>query len=526
MTFTARTTLPLLALALLLLAQSWVNGLWIVTDQGLGEGVCCSFTAPVFDILRADGTDQLGMPWSTYRRSMGLLVWPALAARKVVGANPDFLLWLNFAVVLVTSILLYDVGTRISNRWGGFIAAAVFPMVPAVAFMARRWDAMVHQHMLLAAGAAAALRSEGFRNPVWTIAFGLVAAIGSILSARETDNLLFMAAIGAMAVGVGLQGIAGSDHKVRSAIGTVLLAAAMAAFMIHYAFPLVDFAYFQDEMGNSEYVEGARRLSVEAITAYPLRLYSDDFTPWLIVPLLLAMVPFIRRCGGRTMMVCWLLLPLAALSLVGKKNFYYAAPIYPAMVLMLGAGLASFRPKAIGIALSVGTVVIAWAQFSSRSLPASTFPTQLSTVSWTGATGPQKHLFQGIVPLHLGPKGPTDHNAAISVLQERIESDSCDCPNHTLFVGQGDASDLHLSLVVRDPCMALSTWPQLDHPDSVGWVVLESPGCTASIPPSLQRFNFTMVEARGGGERCVELYRRETSSGQHRFCGHKGSPPE
>ena len=96
-------------------------------------------------------------------------------------------------------------------------------------------------------------------------------------------------------------------------------------------------------------------------------------------------------------------------------------------------------------------------------------------------------------------------------------------PNHTVFVGQGDASDLHLSLAVTDPCMAVSTWPQLDHPDSVGWVVVESPGCTRSIPPSLRRFDFSMVEARGGGERCVQLYQRGTR-GQHRFCGHKGSP--
>jgi len=525
MTFSVRTLLPFIALALLLGAQAWVNALWIDTDQGLGEGVCCSFTAPVFDILRADGTDQLGYPWSTYRQSMGLLVWPALAARKVVGANPDFLLWLNLVVVMLTSILLYDVGTRISNRWGGVVAASVYPMVPAVAFMARRWDAMVHQHLLLVAGAAAALRSEGFSRLGWTTAFGVVAAVGSVLSARETDNLLFMAAIGSIAVGVGLSGLQGRSTRWRSLLGTTALAGAMALFMQNYAFPLVDFAYFQDEMGNREYVEGARRLSLEAITAYPLRLYSDDFTPWLIAPFLVAILPFVRRCSGRTMTVLWIVLPLAALSMVGKKNYYYAAPIYPAIVIVLAGGLTSFRPRPLAVALSLATVATAWAQFSSRSLPSSTFPTALQSVDWTGAAGPQKHLFQGIVPLHLGPRGPTAHSTAISIMRERVKSDSCACPNHTVFAGQGDASDLHLSLAVSDPCMAVSTWPQLDHPDSVGWVVVESPGCSASIPPMLKRYDFSLVEARGGGERCVQLYQRGTS-GQHRFCGHKGSPPE
>ena len=519
-----RTLLPLLVLTAVLAAQSWVNAIWIVTDQGLGEGVCCSFTAPVFDILKADGTDQLGMPWSTYRQSMGLLVWPALAARKVVGANPDFLLWLNFVTVLLTSVFLYDVGNRTSNRWGGAISAAIFPMIPAVAFMARRWDAMVHQHLLLAAAASAAIRSEGFTRGPAVIAFGAVAAVGSVLSARETDNLLFMAAVGAIAVGTALQGLA-ADRKLRALLGTVVLAAAMAVFMVEYAFPLVDFAYFQDEMGNREYVEGAQRLSMEAITAYPLRMYSDDFTPWLIFPFLLAIVPFVRRCNGRLLMICWLLLPLAALGLVGKKNFYYAAPVYPAIALITGAGLVSLKPRFIAAVTSVATVLVAWAQFSSRSLPTSTFPQQLSAVDWTGAAGPQKHLFQGIVPLHLGPRGPTDHRAAIEVLAKRVQTDSCACPNHTLFVGQGDASDVHLSLAVTDPCMAMSTWPQLDHPDSVGWVVVESAGCKETLPPTLKRFDFSLVEAKGGGERCVALYQRG-ETGSHRFCGHKGSPPD
>jgi len=519
-----RTIIVPLALILLIAAQLWVGAVWIDADGGLGEGVCCSFTAPVFEILRADGSDQLGWPWSTYRRSMGLLVWPALMARKVVGANPDFLLWLNLGVVLLTQLLLFDLGRRLSGRFAGLMAAGIFPMIPAVTFMARRWDAMVHQHLLLVAAAWFGWRSLGFSRPGATAGFAIMAALGSILSARETDNLLFMAAVGAIAVGVTIQGLT-SDRRVRSALGAIGLAALMAAFMIHYAFPLVDFAYFQDEMGNRSYVEGAQRLSMAAITAYPLRLYTDDFTPWLIVPFLVAVVPFIRRGQGRWMLAMWLLLPLAALSLVGKKNFYYAAVIYPVIPLVMGVGLASFRPKGVGALIGISTLIIGWAQFSSRSFPTSTFPTALSTVRWTGNAGPQKHLFQGIVPLHLGPKGPTDHREAIDMLGTQIQTDSCACPNHTLFIGRGDVSDLQLSMAVRDPCMAVSTWPRLDHPDSVGWVVVESDGCTDRPPPGLMKRGFSVVDARGTGEHCVALWKRDKRMPE-RFCGTRGSPPE
>ena len=187
-----RHMLAPIALLLLVVGQMWVSALWIQADGGIGDGVCCSFTAPVFDILKADGTDQLGYPWSTYRRSMGLMVWPALAMHKVLGANPDFLLWLNLLVVIMTQIVLFDIGRRLSDQFGGLLAAAIFPMVPAVAFMARRWDAMIHQHFLLVLGAWFGIRSLGFSRPVATLGFAFVAAAGSILSARETDNLLFI----------------------------------------------------------------------------------------------------------------------------------------------------------------------------------------------------------------------------------------------------------------------------------------------------------------------------------------------
>ena len=524
MTISLRHMLAPIALLLLLAAQLWVSALWIQADGGIGDGVCCSFTAPVFDILKADGTDQLGYPWSTYRRSMGLLVWPALAAHKIVGANPDFLLWLNLLVLFLTQLVLFDIGRRLSDSFGGLLAAGIFPMVPAVAFMARRWDAMIHQHFLLALGAWFGLRSQGFSKPFATIGFGVIAALGSILSARETDNLLFMAAIGSLALGLTIHGLF-SIHRLKSVLGTVLLAGCMALFMVEYAFPLVDFDYFQDEMGNREYVEGASRLSWAAITAYPLRMYSDDFTPWLVVPFLVALPVFLRRGKSIWMLSTWLILPLAALSMVGKKNFYYAAVVYPVVVLILSVGLASFRPKWMGRTIGIVTLVLAWAQFSARSLPTSTFPEQLSRVNWTGDAGPQKHLFQGIVPLNLGPRGPTDHHEAISLITKRVQENSCACPNHVLYMGQGDPSDIHLSIAVNDPCISFSGWPRLEHPESVGWVLADSDGCTQKPPPVLQKFGFELVEAKGQGEHCVGLWQR-TGREPHRFCGHRGSPPD
>ncbi len=498
--------------------------IWIDVDGGLGDGVCCSFTSPVFEILRADGTDQLGWPWSTYRRSMGLLVWPALAARKLVGPNPDFLLWLNLCTLVATQLLLFDVARRLSNSFAGLIAAGIFPMIPAVSLMAHRWDAMIPQHFVLVAAAWFAVRAHGFSRGRWTVGFGLVAAVGTILSARETDNILFMAAVGAMATGCTLQGLF-HEKRLKTLLFGSVLAVSMAIFMSRYAFPLVDFGYFQDELGNRSYVAGAERFSLAALTAYPMRLYAEDFTPWIIAPFFVALIPFIRRGRGRIMLAAWAILPLIALSLVTKKNYYYAAVIYPTLPLIMGVGLSVFRPKFIGIGIGIGTLVAGWAQFSSRSLPTSTFPKSLTTVKWRADPGPQQHLFQGVVPLNLSPRGRSDHWESIAMLGPKITAESCACPQHTLFMGMGDISDLQLALAVKDPCMAVSSWPALDHEESVGWVVVESAGCLGRPPPRLMAKGFSLIEAKGGRSHCVALFKRDNSQPQ-RFCGTRGSPPD
>ena len=274
-----RTHWTLVSLITLLGLQLWVGAIWIISDGRAGDGVCCSFTAPVFDILLADATDQLGWPWSTYRRSMGLLVWPALWARKLTGPNPDFLLWLNLVSGVCTQILLYDIGRRMSSGLAGLVAAGLFPMIPAVAFVHRRWDALAPQHLIIVAALWFLLQSRSLTRAVPTTGFVLVAMLGCVLSARETDNLLFMAAVGAMtlgAVGRGLITGAGPDAqaspgRAQSFLGAAIVAGVMAIFCVEYAFPLVDFAYFGDEMGNQSYEQGASRLSLSAFSAYPMR---------------------------------------------------------------------------------------------------------------------------------------------------------------------------------------------------------------------------------------------------------------
>jgi len=524
-----RTHWTLIALIVLMGLQLWVGAIWIMTDARLGDGVCCSFTAPVLEIMLADATDQLGWPWSRYRQSMGLLVWPALMAKKITADSPDFLLWLNLWMGVGTQILLYDIGRRLSGRLAGLVAAGVFPMIPAVALMHRRWDALAPQHLVLVAALWMLIQSRNLTKPLQTAGFVLVAMVGCVLSARETDNLLFMAAVGAMTTGAVLRGLSTGQGpqdneppgRTRSLLGATVVASAMAAFCVHYAFPLVDFSYFGDEMGNQSYEDGAAKWSWQALIAYPMRMYSDDFTPWIALPFVAALLPYIRGGRGRSELLSWLVLPLLALSLVGKKNYYYAGVIYPAIPLILGLGLAQLKSVQIRVGLAAAVLVVSWLQFSSRSLPTSTFPQSLTRVDWTGSVGPQQHLFQGIVALNLAPRGPSEIAPLLTMIQPQITESSCACPQHLVIHGEGDFSEIHLRLRMTDPCLAMSPGSRVDHPDSVGWVVTTRSACGQQTPPQGVA-PLDLTQELKMGEACAQLWQR----GGRRLCGTVGSPPD
>ncbi len=519
-----------LGLVVLIGLQLWVQLLWIAADGGMGEGVCCGFTAPVFEILLADATDQLGWPWSHYRQSMGLLVWPALAARKVFGANPDFLLWLIVTGTVVTQVLLYDAGRRLAGGIAGLVAAGLYPMIPAVAYMTRRWDAMVPQHWVLIAAFWFLLCSKSFSRVGPTLGFVAMAMVGCVLSARETDNLLFMAAIGAMALGPALRGVLTGrgpmpddpPHRWRCILGAVAVAGIMGIFSVEYAFPLVDFAYFQDEMGNKTYERGAARMSGSALLAYPMRLYSDDLTPWLTVPFIAGLVHHIRRGPARAELWAWFFLPLLALGFVGKKNYYYAAVIYPVVPLILGLAVAQWRPSKLRVPAAIALLVLGWMQWSARSLPHSTFPAALSQVDWTGDLGPQAPLFQGVVPLNLGPRPGTRHAREIGLMKPLVTEPSCSCPQHLVVMGQGDFSDMFLQLKMTDPCLSMSTHPRIDHPDSVGWVLESRARCGTKEQPKMPFGPLRLFKELPGESGCTKLWVRS----RDRLCGSRGSPPD
>ena len=166
-------------------------------------------------------------------------------------------------------------------------------------------------------------------------------------------------------------------------------------------------------------------------------------------------------------------------------------------------------------------MITSWLQFSARSLPTSTFPQALSRVDWTGSVGPQQHLFQGIVPLNLAPRGPSEIFKLNSLIAPQITAPSCDCPQHLVVHGEGDFSEIHLRLKMVDPCIAMSPGSRVDHPDSVGFVLTTQSACGSQTVPG-QGIKLRYMEELQTGQGCAQLWQRRG----RRLCGTSGSPPD
>ena len=89
-----RTHWTLLALIVLMGLQLWVGIIWILADARVGDGVCCSLTAPVMGILLADGTDQLGRPWGGDRGAAGRRGRAIKPIRRAAARMNKSMVWL------------------------------------------------------------------------------------------------------------------------------------------------------------------------------------------------------------------------------------------------------------------------------------------------------------------------------------------------------------------------------------------------------------------------------------------------
>ncbi len=447
-------------LALVSLFHAFLLLVWIRLDGISSEGVCCEKVVGLTGLLQ-DGR------WTLDQGLLPLLPW---ALHPLLGWSSDLTLYSVLLASVAAGVLAFMVGRHVAGVGAGLFSAALLPAIPVMAFAYRRWDVYGPQAPLLLLGALFLLRSRGLSRPLPSIGLALVFGAAAMFSPLPTDNLLLLLALGSMtgaafmrSVILGRDGQGEQVSRVTCLVGL----APLLGLLCLLAWLWADLPW-GGELGVSteRYLNEALLPSYQAafpwwhwrhLGAYLAHLYWRGLTPWLALPLELAMVLYLWRGRYKAEILGWTAGPLLVLSLIPKKNFYYASVVHPALPIILAAGIATISWRRVRGMAAGGILLVAMIQLLQRSFPRILGHVPLPTVAapaWQAGDPYFGGLFQGTDHnLYLGPRPDCWAAATAEFVAEYVSGDSCEMPQDLFLLGFRSEAELLLELMARVPCL-------------------------------------------------------------------------
>lgn len=480
-----------LVLGLVVLGHLVVLGLWIPMEQEFAHPVCVGMNLPMSDSL------QLIAAGAWQRAVMdhlpGLFIWPALGLHRLIGPDPHVLLWSNMVLVALSLFLAFDLGRLVGGATVGVLSAALLFLVPDVAMIARRWSSMMFQMLMVLLAANLLLRSRSFTRFLPTAGFALAGSVGMCAGFHSTDNIAWLAALGAMVLGAGLRGLLlgrGLDATQLAPRWKVLLLGAAVGAALAWVFvrwEVVDASsldYIGGELQKPEFVEQAPRFSLQALTAYLRLMWYSMLSPWLALPFLVALVPWLQRGKARAELGFWLVIPVVFFSLIAKKNGYYIYFTIPAVVLITAQGLVLLRRWHLGALVACFALTAGTLQLLERSFTARRWPLE-------NVFGPYRMPFDAsevletVISPQISPMPVFRHEREVELILPHLSGSRCEVPiqPRILVLHPGDYQDFRLKLALSSPCLGnVLTWPALEQAHMARWVVVGDPECQPGAP--------------------------------------------
>ncbi len=479
--------------------------LWLQADQLPGRSICCDMSSEGVRAVSRAARAEIGLldPWQP---QYGLL--PSLSAEIFARApRADAFQGSVALFAVLLSLLLFDIGRMLAGPKTGLLAAALAPLTPILAFAGRRWDTQGPLGVLVALGAWSVLRSKGLSRPLPT---ALVAGVGMLMvvaTPRETDDLLALATLGAIAGLAALRSTwTGRDAdgqrlaRWKPSLGLLAVSAGVAAFM-------VDNLYFTSPEGAGYYLTEAQASGglwqalggLTGLLAYGSHLYWRGLTPWLALPLQLGCLLYALRGRGRAELAGWALVPLVVLSLLPKRNYYYLSMIWPALPLLLALGVAAIPGKGRVSAtlrgmVALGLLGVGLVQHLDRAFPGSALDPIAGDHRWLRGSARWNDIFQTQDDnLNLAPAPAPWIDDAVSALSTTLQVDPCRCETHVLAVGRAHWGSVNLALLPLQPCLDIR---MADTPPRNGFTsaVLAEVGPLAQIAPPVKERIAGLVE--------------------------------
>ncbi len=479
---------PWLTLILGMAAEAWVGLRWLGLEGRVGEPVVCEAIWPVNDLITATHSGQLE---AGSLLAPGLISWLGMAGHALLGGGGRSLLLTMLLCMLVCQLLAFDLGRLLGDRWLGVIAALLLPLYPDLALVGRRWGPILPQLLLLLAMADLLIRSRSLSRPLLALGVGLLGAVGTLFSPFSTHNLIFLAAAGSLGAGAAGRGLllarAPRDGEAVSR-WRVALGSAVAAVPILLAAWLVirlntNTEYYTAEASAEAYAGAGRVLHPWFLTTYLRHLATSSAGPLLGVATVLGLAGFVWRGRGRTELLLWGLLPLAALTLIAKKNWYYVAVIFPVMPLLAALGLRALPWRAARVGAGLALVLAAgwgWWQASLGS----------GAPAWYRRPLEDPALQSPATPTIL-PEPVFRYARQEALLRGALSGSSCPEGQSIGQLPDAPSEDLVLALKDLDPCLESHLWAQSQDFD---WLIHGDPHCEIQpdstpgpVDPALRR---------------------------------------
>lgn len=343
------------------------------------------------------------------RPSIGY-VWLAVPIYALLGTDPDTVtLWANFILLGVLTFSTFGIGWRLFDIRIGLLAGVLVALNPEIVRLTRVYWPHLGVVAVAALGVYFLVLSDNLRRWKYVALLGILIGVGLMM--RPIHPALILAGpVAFMFLYVFVEVFlarrrdreidatersqtAGFLQRVLAPAIIVVAPSLMLAlpFYLRFGDQMVRYTARFQEAGTFAPVENV--LSVESLLWYAANLPTSIGLPFgllffggLVVYL---GALFTRRVPGHTaILLAWLVVPYVGLSLQATKEFFYLAPLYPAVALLVAFGVLYLLRRSVTLQVAAGSAIAAlsllflW-QMSWGIPPANQLPGFLSIASRT-----------------------------------------------------------------------------------------------------------------------------------------------
>ena len=207
--------------------------------------------------------------------------------------------------------------------------------------------------------------------------------------------------------------------------------------------------------------------------------------------------------------VCAVLVPLALLSLIPKKNHYYIAVVWPFLPIIVATGLRSM-PRVLGYPLGIWVLFLGWFPYLAKSNPDGYLAMKMGRRPWVLGSSDFHGLLQtSDGNLDIRPYRNQWASKASEELVKYVVTNACTDKWMIIAYDVLPVDELQLRIAEQYPCLRVRNMPPLMRLSSAGIALLPETDSYSTLQRKLIAEGYEKVGRFAEDEgKPVWIYRR------------------